>query len=1118
MTEAAAPDPAESPEAHLHRVDAQIALLTQQAEGYRLAWGQATTQLGAAHQQRQHLLRQLHAGQTTGPTAGPPLAPAAETPSRPETSTRTAQNILFALGGLLLATAAIVFTAVAWATFGNGGRAVILGSLTVVTLAVPLLALRRGLRATGETFAVLGLLLVVLDGYAAWYVNLFGAKAVPTLSYVAIVCAVTAGLAAGYHLATGLTGAGVAGVLMVQPVLPLLAAEADATVAGWALLMAALAAGDLALHAARRDPVVRGFALAAHWCAVAASAVLAVRAEIEATGPAATAMAGLAVIVAAVVLGLRAALQPNPLHRAAAAAVLVVSVGVAGTRLAAAAWPSLWLVAVAATASATAVLAVLVARVAPATARPGLRVGALVVTGVLGAALTAPTIVAAVDSLRRTVPVWQADLASQVRFDWQLPAAIALATLGLMAWATSAPARVAAVSAGAVLATLALPGALPLTWWAPSTLDLTVAAALAVTAVTAATHGAARAPAVGAGVLGLHAVAASLSRPANTAAILAGLALCGLVVAGLSRRSGEHRVIGWVAAFVGLASVPPAIGAGLVAAPVDPLWTARLTALSVLTLILGTALIARGWPDLTTAGSTATLVSAVVWPPVAAFAADEPVGIYTGGALVAVALAFATARPVPRPVEAGLGPFMAAAAPLGLLYAVDVVPALLGVLVLPYSWLGAVWSGAPGGVGLVPDAPHLHRSLVTGTDAVALGLLAVAAAVTAYALRPRLRSVVAGLAVGGPSAVLVGLTAAQAPWPVVPATTMVLGLLLTAAVAVTPVGALRTGIAVTQGLLYVGAGLAGSLTTQWSTLVALGSTVVVATVVAWFGVSRTWRILGWCAAVAAAVATVTAAGLAADLPLRATAFAVTGVAALALALGTWLRQDRPAEATALQACAHVVAVVPLTFVDTPAYAAAVCTVWGVVVAVRAVAPATGRAARLGLAAAAAGWEVLAWWLLLVARDVAVIEAYTLPLAAVALLAGWAALRARPGLSSWIAYGPALAAAFLPSLATIVALTVPPAAQAAPEWRRLLLGLAALAVVVGGSQRRRQAPVMVGGAVLALVALHETVLIWDLVPRWVPLALGGLLLVGLAMTYERRRRDMARLRTAIARMT
>ena len=52
---------------------------------------------------------------------GPPPRPvpaAAPRPGGAETSTRAVQSVLFVLGGLLLGTAAVVFTAVAWAAFG----------------------------------------------------------------------------------------------------------------------------------------------------------------------------------------------------------------------------------------------------------------------------------------------------------------------------------------------------------------------------------------------------------------------------------------------------------------------------------------------------------------------------------------------------------------------------------------------------------------------------------------------------------------------------------------------------------------------------------------------------------------------------------------------------------------------------------------------------------------------------------------------------------------------------------------------------------------------------------------------------------------------------------------
>jgi hypothetical protein len=303
--------------------------------------------------------------------------------------------------------------------------------------------------------------------------------------------------------------------------------------------------------------------------------------------------------------------------------------------------------------------------------------------------------------------------------------------------------------------------------------------------------------------------------------------------------------------------------------------------------------------------------------------------------------------------------------------------------------------------------------------------------------------------------------------------------------------------------------------------------VVAAVVAGVAGRNVAWRVGGWLAAVGAGLATGTAAGLAADLSIRDTAYVVLGVAVLALAVGTALR---PTESRAVQAAAHAGAVVALLFTVGPessdvagrgisvGHAAAISSLWGVAVGLRALWPGTSRAGRAQLAAVAGGWQLLAWWLLLASREVKMVEAYTLPLAAVALLAGWAALRARPELRSWIAYGPALAAAFLPSLAIVLAPGLEEENLADPSiWRRLLLGVGALVVVLAGAVRRRQAPVVIGGIVVGIVALHEIALVWDLLPRWIPLAVGGLLLVGLAITYERRSRDVAWLRATLGRM-
>ena len=158
--------------------------------------------------------------------------------------------------------------------------------------------------------------------------------------------------------------------------------------------------------------------------------------------------------------------------------------------------------------------------------------------------------------------------------------------------------------------------------------------------------------------------------------------------------------------------------------------------------------------------------------------------------------------------------------------------------------------------------------------------------------------------------------------------------------------------------------------------------------------------------------------------------------------------------------------------------------WGAVVAVRLLSRGETPAGRRRLAAVAAGSELLGGWLLLAAGGVAVLEAYTVPAAVLALGAGLLALRHRPGLTSWLALGPGLGAALLPSLVSVLAAPDP------QPLRRLALGAAAVGAVLGGAVRRWQAPVVLGAATLVPLALHELARGWDLLPRWIFLGLAG----------------------------
>lgn len=265
-------------------------------------------------------------------------------------------------------------------------------------------------------------------------------------------------------------------------------------------------------------------------------------------------------------------------------------------------------------------------------------------------------------------------------------------------------------------------------------------------------------------------------------------------------------------------------------------------------------------------------------------------------------------------------------------------------------------------------------------------------------------------------------------------------------------------------------------------------------------------------AVGAATGFAVTAALAASLPLRSASFAVLTVAVLVLAVAALPAGRDPARGPALDAAAQAVALLAvLLAVGSPRHAAAVCVLWGVAVGLRLLRRGEPAGRRWAFAGIAGGSELLGTWLLLGADGVVLLEAYTLPTAGVALAAGVVALRTRPGLNSWLALGPGLAAALLPGLVSVLFAPEP------QPWRRLLLGAGALAVVLAGSARRWQAPVLLGGITLTLLALHELVRSWDLLPRWIFLAVGGLALIGLAATYERRRRDLARLRSVVGRM-
>lgn len=251
-----------------------------------------------------------------------------------------------------------------------------------------------------------------------------------------------------------------------------------------------------------------------------------------------------------------------------------------------------------------------------------------------------------------------------------------------------------------------------------------------------------------------------------------------------------------------------------------------------------------------------------------------------------------------------------------------------------------------------------------------------------------------------------------------------------------------------------------------------------------------------------------AGACAAGLPAHLTAVALLAVPAVTAAVGARLRRHPVAAPVELTGAA--VGLLSVGLASTrPAVLALVLALAGVLAAATAVRPERRPVASW----TAAALFLLATWVRLALWDVTAPEAYTVPVTVPALVVGTLRRRRDPRASSWTAYGPGLAATLVPGVVAV---------WADPAWPRpLLLGLAALAVTLLGARFRLQAPLLLGGAVVLLVGTHElapyVLRAVEALPRWLPPALAGLLLLGVGATYEQRLRDARRLREGLGRL-
>ena len=582
--------------------------------------------------------------------------------------------------------------------------------------------------------------------------------------------------------------------------------------------------------------------------------------------------------------------------------------------------------------------------------------------------------------------------------------------------------------------------------------------------------------------------------PATAGLVLAGLAAADLatvtgltgrvrghVIATLATSAGAVVLVGLLTSLDGAATDEPGLGALALAAQAAVLAGASL-------------LLPPGLPRVLLSATPVPVLAA------AAFSLARPELTSAQLPLVVAAVGFLAVQTAhllpdswrPGPVTGGLA--VTAAAVLGV-----AEPAVRGLL-LPLTWLTDPWtlSGAASAREAVGVASTWDGSfvppVVLATAALALaaaglvlhrlreiGVLASGAAVAAVVLLPL------GLDVAYPAALALLLAVGTAA--------VAAGLLLRSGPLARP--SLR------PALVLAGAGVAlfaalWSLADQGATLVVVGACALLLTAVA-----------AWSTGLSAAL--------------------MTAATATAAALGTgWLGAVGVAQGRATDQVGGLLLLAPALLL-----AAAVVLDPARRAGVEPVAVGGGLVAA-ALASGDAGW--LSWvlagsallalatalrpdrrpvavvggllltassWVRLADAGVTAPEPYVLPLAAIALLLGHLRRRADPRTPSWSAYGPGLSVLLLPSLLASFDDTT--------LTRPLLVGLAALVVLLLGARSRLQAPLALGGAVLAVDALQLLAPYAAALPRWMPLGLAGALLIGLGATYEQRRRDLDRLR-------
>jgi hypothetical protein len=155
-----------------------------------------------------------------------------------------------------------------------------------------------------------------------------------------------------------------------------------------------------------------------------------------------------------------------------------------------------------------------------------------------------------------------------------------------------------------------------------------------------------------------------------------------------------------------------------------------------------------------------------------------------------------------------------------------------------------------------------------------------------------------------------------------------------------------------------------------------------------------------------------------------------------------------------------------------------------------------------------GWIAIAYAAVAAIVGIAVgaldpLELGAVPIAIALLAAGAVHLERTPAARSWPFLAPGLLVLLVPSLVATIG--------DRPVWRLVALGVVAVAALVIGLVLRLQAPFVIGTVIALIHGIatfsHEIRIVYEAVPWWLWLGIGGVILIALAARYEHRIKNL-----------